>query len=95
MNNSGVIKFTPKKNMTPSIDNFNPVTGIQSVKTTIKSDFGIAELEEYFEDESELYKFKLQLKGLKPEVAREIIRVIKPFFEDPVSPQLTLFPEEK
>lgn len=78
---------------TPSIDNFDPAHGIQSVKTTIKSHFGVAELEEYTEDDTELYKFKLQLKGLKPEVASEIIRAVKPFFEDPVSPQLTLFPD--
>lgn len=78
---------------TPDISNFDPAHGIQSVKTTIKSDFGIAELEAYTEDEAEKYKFKLQLKSLNPEVAVEIIRAVKPFFEDPVSPQLTLFIE--
>lgn len=91
--NPDIIKFSRAK--TPDISEFDPAHGIQSVKTTIKSQFGVAELEQYTEDEAELYKFKVQLKGLKPEVANEIIRVIKPFFEDPISPQLTLFPEDK
>ena len=78
------------KRVTPTIESFDPVHGVQSIKTSIKSEFGVAELEQYEQDEQELYKFKLQLKGLKPEVANEIIKVIQPFFEDPTSVQLHL-----
>lgn len=90
-----VIKMSQLKRVTPSIDAFDPAHGIQSVKTTIKSEFGVAELEQYEQAEQELYKFKLQLKGLKPEVANEIIRVVQPFFEDPTNVQLNLFADNE
>ena len=38
------------------------------------------------------YKDDPTLEGIYP---KEILRVVKPFFEDPVSPQLSLFSENK
>ena len=78
----------------PNLITINPLDGIISKKTIIKSIYGQIELEEYQEKESDLYKLTLKMKDLKPEIAKEFIRIIKPFFEDPVNPQLTIFVEE-
>lgn len=82
-------------NNSPSLISLNPVDGIVSKKSIIKSYYGQIELEEYEDKElSKLYKLNLKLKDLKPEIAQEIIRVMTPFFEDPVNPQLNLFVED-
>jgi hypothetical protein len=80
----------------PSLMKLNPIDGIISKKSIIKSNYGQIDLEEYEDDEMrKLYKFNLKLKDLQPEIAQEIIRVMTPFFEDPINPQLELFVEEK
>jgi hypothetical protein len=78
---------------TPSFDNIQPQFE-HSVKTVYKHKMGTMASETYFDkDGFPLANVELKLKGLSPEVHQEWIRVNRPFFEDPVSPQLTLFPE--
>jgi hypothetical protein len=80
-----------------TIRDITPKEGLVSFKTSLKSIHGQLDLEECEKNIDGLietrYKLNLQLKNLKPEVAEEIIRVLTPFFKDPISPQLQLFPE--
>jgi hypothetical protein len=83
-------------NNTPTLNHVT--TDLISKKTTLKNSYGSFDLEEKFKEVDGEYDFfysiTLKLQGLRPEVASEVIRTITPFFEDPVSPQLTLFPAE-
>lgn len=65
-------------------------------KSEIKSQYGSISLEYSEDKEGEItYKVLLKMQSLSPEIAVEILKAVQPFFEDPVSPQLTLFPEKK
>jgi hypothetical protein len=81
----------------PTIDNVKPCHGILAKTTKIKSYFGTFEHEKYEKKDGENFllrnKLKVNLSDLTDEVTIEIIRVLTPFFEDPVSPQLELFTE--
>jgi hypothetical protein len=78
----------------PSFDNLNPQYE-HSVKTIYKHKMGMTSIENYFDkDGFPKSNFELKLKDLNPNIAQELIRVTKPFIEDPVHPQLTLFPED-
>lgn len=77
----------------PTLDNVKPQFE-HSVKTTIKHQMGMTSIENYFDKEGcPKANFELKLKDLHPNIAQELLRVTRPFIEDPVSPQLTLFPE--
>jgi hypothetical protein len=79
----------------PTLQNVNPSHGLLAKATRIKSYFGTFEHEKYEKKDGEDFllrnKIKLNLQDLTDEVTIEIIRVLTPFFEDPVSPQLELF----
>lgn len=78
----------------PTINNFNP-DYLLSTKNTIKSEYGVVELEEYEKEDETLYRLNLRLKDLPPTTANECLRLLKPIFENPINPQLSLFVEEK
>ncbi|BAQ65577.1 hypothetical protein [Geminocystis sp. NIES-3709] len=79
----------------PTLENINPNCG-HNLKTEIKSKYGNLSLEDYYNKDDFLrYKINLKIAELTPEIAKEMLRVLTPFFENPLSPQLELFAEPK
>lgn len=73
----------------PNLNDICPID-LVSEKQSLKSEHGIFELEEYMNDGEELYNLVLRLKKLPKRVAEQVILAVRPFFENPENPQLSL-----
>jgi hypothetical protein len=73
----------------PNLNDISPID-LVSEKQSLKSEHGIFELEEYMKDDEELYKITLRLKDLPKQVAEQAVLAVRPFFENPENPQLSL-----
>jgi hypothetical protein len=73
----------------PNLNDISPID-LVSEKQSLKSEHGIFELEEYMDDGEELYNIVLRLKKLSKSVAKQVILAVRPFFENPENPQLSL-----
>lgn len=79
----------------PSIDDFRSDYGTDT-KVIKKSIFGQIDLQNYQTKEgNEVSDINLKFKEIPREVAIEILRKLKPYFKNPISPQLELFPINK